>query len=47
MAIQQRNPERERFWRTAVADQIAGGLSIRVDCQRNLLAESAFHDWWS
>ena len=47
MAIQQRDPERERFWRTAVTEQHVSSLTVRVYRQRYGLAESSFHDWRS
>ena len=47
MAIQQRDPERERFWRIAVAEHEVSGLTVRVYCYCHGLAESAFHYWRS
>lgn len=45
MAAKQRDPERERSWRTTMAAWQASGLSIRAFCGQRRLAETAFHHW--
>ncbi len=45
MTAKQRDPERERFWRAAMAAQQASGLTVRAYCQLHRLAETAFHHW--
>ena len=45
MAVKQRDPARERFWRDVMADWQASGLSIRAFCLQRRLTETAFHFW--
>jgi hypothetical protein len=45
MAAKQRDPERERFWRTTMAEWQASDLSIRSYCWQHRLTETAFHYW--
>jgi len=45
MANQNRRGEREAYWRDVVARFGASGLSVRVFCRREKLAESAFYFW--
>jgi hypothetical protein len=40
-----RNPEKEQYWRRAIADQIRSGLSVRTFCEREGLEPWNFH-WW-
>lgn len=47
MATQQRDPERERYWRAAMAAQQASGLTVRAYCKRHGLAMTAFQYWRS
>jgi hypothetical protein len=42
---QERDVARERFWRRAIRRQQRGRESIRAFCQREGLAETAFHFW--
>ena len=41
----QRDVEKERYWRQVVGDAARSGLSIREFCRRHDLKESQFH-WW-
>ena len=41
----QRDAAKERFWRRAIRRQDRGQESIRAFCQREGLAETAFHFW--
>lgn len=45
MAATQRDPERERLWRTTMSAWQASGLSIRAYCLQHRLTETAFHYW--
>lgn len=45
MANIQRNAEKERFWREALARHAKSGLSVRAFCGQERLAESAFYAW--
>lgn len=42
---QQRDLQKERFWRRALKRQARGQETIRAFCQREGLAETAFHFW--
>jgi hypothetical protein len=41
----QRDPERERFWREAVAGHQTSGQSVRAYCSQRRLAEGNFYAW--
>lgn len=41
----QRDPAREQFWRQTIADQQAGGRTVRDFCRDRQLAETSFHHW--
>ena len=41
----QRDPARERFWRTTLASWRTSGESVRAFCNRHDLVESAFYYW--
>jgi hypothetical protein len=41
----QRDPARELFWRTTIADQRASGRTVRDFCRDRQLTETAFHHW--
>ncbi len=45
MAAQQRDPQREQFWRSTISDWQSSGLSVRAYCRRHRLTETAFHFW--
>lgn len=45
MARHRRDPERERFWRDAVAGQRKSGLSVRAFCRQRGLNEPNFYAW--
>lgn len=36
---------KERFWRGHVGEQAAGGLSVRLYCERHGLTEPSFYAW--
>jgi transposase-like protein len=40
-----RSPERERFWREAVAEHTRSGLSVRAFCADRGLSEPSFYAW--
>jgi transposase-like protein len=40
-----RSPERERFWREAVAGHKTSGLSVRAFCIERGLSEPSFYAW--
>ena len=40
------SPERERFWRAAVAGHKQSGLSVRAFCVDRGLSEPSFYAWW-
>jgi hypothetical protein len=42
---QQRDPEREAFWRGVLARFPKSGLSVRAFCQRQKVTEPAFYSW--
>ena len=42
---QQRDLQKERFWRRALKRQARGQETIRAFCEREGLAETAFHFW--
>lgn len=41
----QRDPAREQFWRQTIAEQQAGGRTVRDFCRDRQLAETSFHHW--
>jgi transposase-like protein len=45
MEVKQRDRQRERFWRDAMAAWQASGLSVRQYCRRHGLAEPSFYHW--
>ena len=45
MANKMRDAAKERFWRGVVKRFAASGLSVRVFCRDEKLAESAFYAW--
>jgi len=45
MSSKQRDGTKERFWRDALERQAASGLSVRLFCRRERLAESNFYAW--
>lgn len=45
MANQQRDAEKERFWRKAIRRQAASGLAVRVFCRQEGLSEPSFYAW--
>jgi transposase-like protein len=45
MARQHRDPDRELFWREAVAGHRQSGLSVRAFCRRRGLSEPSFYAW--
>jgi transposase-like protein len=45
MGRQRRDPERERFWREAVAGHRKSGLSVRAFCRQRGLSEPNFYAW--
>jgi transposase-like protein len=40
-----RSPERERFWREAVAGHKKSGLSVRAFCAERGVSEPSFYAW--
>lgn len=40
-----RDGSKEQFWRKAISKRQRSGLTIRAYCQREGLAESAYHFW--
>jgi transposase-like protein len=40
-----RSPERERFWREAVAGHKKSGLSVRAFCAQRGVSEPSFYAW--
>jgi hypothetical protein len=42
---QQRDREKERFWRDVIAEAARSGVSIREFCRKRKLKESQFY-WW-
>lgn len=45
MAKHARDVAKERQWREVLKRQAASGLNMRAFCQREQIAESAFHFW--
>lgn len=45
MAKHERDLAKERHWRAVLKRQAASGLNVRAFCQREQIAESAFHFW--
>jgi hypothetical protein len=45
MANHQRDPDKERFWREAVAGWRRSGQTIRAYCREQQLSEASFHAW--
>ena len=45
MSQHRRSPERERFWREAVAGHKKSGLSVRAFCVDRGLSEPSFYAW--
>ncbi|MBX3427878.1 MAG: hypothetical protein KF688_19520 [Pirellulales bacterium] len=45
MAIKNRSAERESYWRLALEEFGASGLSVRAFCVREGLAEASFYAW--
>jgi transposase-like protein len=45
MPQRRRSPERERFWREAVAGHKESGLSVRAFCVERGLSEPSFYAW--
>jgi transposase-like protein len=45
MPQHRRRPERERFWREAVAGHKTSGLSVRAFCVDRGLSEPSFYAW--
>ena len=45
MPQHRRSPERERFWREAVAGHKKSGLSVRAFCVDRGLSEPSFYAW--
>jgi hypothetical protein len=45
MQHHRRRPERERFWREAVAGHKTSGLSVRAFCVQRGLSEPSFYAW--
>jgi hypothetical protein len=45
MAKNERDLDKERFWREVLARQSASGLSGRAFCRRERLSEPAFYAW--
>ena len=45
MAAKQRDPQREQFWREAMAGWSASGLTVRAYCRQRRLTETSFHYW--
>ena len=45
MVQHRRSPERERFWREAVAGHEKSGLSVRAFCVERELSEPSFYAW--
>jgi transposase-like protein len=45
MANQQRDVEKEAYWREVVQRQAASGVSVRSFCRQQQLVESAFYAW--
>ena len=45
MPRHRRDPERERFWREAVAGHRKSGLSVRAFCRQRGLNEPNFYAW--
>jgi transposase-like protein len=45
MPQHRRDPERERFWREAVAGHKKSGLSVRAFCVQRGLSEPSFYAW--
>ena len=42
---QQRDREKERFWRGVIAEAVRSGVSIREFCRKRKLKESQFYRW--
>ena len=40
-----RNPQREQFWREAMASWRKSGMSVRAFCARRALSEPSFYFW--
>ncbi len=45
MAQRNRDVDRERFWRLALAEFAASGLNVRAFCAREGLSEPSFYAW--
>ncbi len=45
MAKNERDLDKERFWRGVVKRQVASGLSGRAFCRREGLSEASFYGW--
>jgi hypothetical protein len=45
MPQHRRSPERERFWREAVAGHKKSGMSVRAFCVERGLSEPSFYAW--
>ena len=45
MANNQRDPEREQYWRAVLKRHAASGLNVREFCRREQLAETSFFAW--
>lgn len=45
MASKHRSAEKESFWRLALEEFRASGLSVRAFCAREGLAEASFYAW--
>jgi transposase-like protein len=45
MPHQRRGPEREHFWREAVAAQRKAGLSVSEFCRERGLSQASFYAW--
>ena len=40
-----RDPEKEQFWRGAIAEAEGSGLSVRAFCRQKGIKEGMFHAW--
>ena len=45
MSKRERNTEREAFWRLALSEQRASGLSVRAFCRREGLSQGSWKAW--
>lgn len=41
----QRDPSKEKFWRTTLREHAAGGQSVRAFCRERGLSEPSFYAW--